>query len=467
MTFLLAHCVKRYRTRLFMKFLKASFFRSLLSASPSVFAISITLLLTACGKSKSNPQAFYFDTFTVQPREPISTAILKATVTCAEAHCSPAVGLLAFENKTQCTGFLIGPQKIITNAHCLKNVSADSLPQSVIAFPKTDLLNAETISLKSILQVTDYDVNDPSQSIDLAVLELSAPTLRPYLEIDSSGVEANETLEAWVVTPSSSAEFSGTLEKKLCTSVTNSALLPSYQSSLDPVILVGDCVLHPGNSGSPLVSASGASTGKVKSVLQAIIEKQYLPQLSKIAKNKLQPMNIASLARCAQGACHALQNPAALKLRMEQVTQNLIHSQAISALQEQATQLFQKSLPLAIESSNIAWKSIPIQNQKDEIVFVPFPKCFLDLPKVSELKIEIPHLEIGTQWSVFFQPSLILEPTTPYGKTTYQWDNKNLYRKGESLVSAFYSQKKPAKVEWVSFCDDDQSSSDENKSDEK
>ena len=211
-----------------------------------------------------------------------------ATVECddsASGVCSPSVALLAgtFDSEAyQCTAFLVGPQIMITNSHCIPRDLAGSgsscMGRIWVHFPDTgtypdqsagcmEIVKASTlVGLRVGIHGDSYDKIQP----DYAVIELDQPVFRPTLSISRAGFKVGGTYGVDKVDPWGGIEgIDGQLNHVTCKVLSGDQTSTNSAGSVNrdsANIFFQSCNLIPGNSGSPILD----SHGLVRGVFQAI-----------------------------------------------------------------------------------------------------------------------------------------------------------------------------------------------------
>lgn len=206
-------------------------------------------------------------------------------VHCLNAGCPEGVALWVAREKngnpSQCTAFLIGPDQVLTNHHCLpkgaKAPNAGCQDDVRLYFPALPGIGADSVDCKAIEALSPHE--DRIDEPDWAVVRLARPVARRPLPLDFGGCEDLDSVRIWVAAP----DWGSVLVKKNAsaqirlqdcrvsrrTSVFHDK--ESKASFIDPksrrVPLV-DCPAWKGNSGAPVLRRSGSdSTWKVAGIL--------------------------------------------------------------------------------------------------------------------------------------------------------------------------------------------------------
>ena len=201
------------------------------------------------------------------------------------SDCHPSVALLIArlneKDLAVCTSFLVGPDTIMTNKHCLppeiaNGGSCDGLIS--FKFPKSDFAPAESAYCASVIATSPYPVDlsgGAKAQTDFALLKLKNPSRRPPLKINTGGVADNEILHIVRMTPNVSIHR-GVIENLDCRVRQNTIITPVFSNNLSPVVHFADCNIVHGNSGSPALDSSG----QVKAIVQQVSD------MSKMKNNR-------------------------------------------------------------------------------------------------------------------------------------------------------------------------------------
>lgn len=180
------------------------------------------------------------------------------------SECHPSVAMMASvhaKGAQFCTAFLIRPNQVLTNSHCvpesmkapLANCSKD------IQFVFGDKRRVDCARI--IADSRDGLHKQPIQ--DYAIIEL-AETLddRTPFPISEEGVEDETHLKVIHIDPAPErstpgSAFIGIMQSKNCESMIDHVFNPIYQSPFSLEVSLKGCLLRAGNSGSPLVDSNG------------------------------------------------------------------------------------------------------------------------------------------------------------------------------------------------------------------
>lgn len=196
-----------------------------------------------------------------------------------------------FEKKTynahQCSSSLIAPDVILTNSHCIpdqikyrnpkkksglkKNYSCKSW--IVAHFPDNSrtrtLSNGKTqydssnVDCEKVIFASNNDAEPVLKGFDFnqdyAIIKLSKPvTDREVLVPEFDGIEANQKLFTLSYDP---IQGGGEFKKKECKAIEKSVLLKMSEYPITQNILMADCTVIKGNSGSPVVDENNVLRG--------------------------------------------------------------------------------------------------------------------------------------------------------------------------------------------------------------
>ncbi len=213
-----------------------------------------------------------------QQRSATEAALETMSVYCNEASCPESIGMLGTITRVQpsdalalgrCTAFLVSPNTIATNAHCIP-VSVLLAPQTCgqnIGFylPPMGSKPEHRVRCKRVLfQQRGASPASMNSTEDIAFLELerSIDDRTPYT-LSSEGIpdsygsigEGNHTAYK-IVSIDPQGVNSGQFHTRVCGAISNVILVtPNTPTSV--VRVMAPCNVNPGNSGSPVFNGSG------------------------------------------------------------------------------------------------------------------------------------------------------------------------------------------------------------------
>lgn len=202
------------------------------------------------------------------------------SVNCKSGDCSPSVGMISMVTKdsfgwgaARCTGSLVGPDIVATNAHCI--------PQDISA-PGSDCRGRIWLTFAADPSRPNYDKqvscgkvlyskisHEGVEGYDLAYFQLERPSNRPVLGLSRAGFADGETYDVHRVTPVRPGR-QGELEKVRCKAIFGSRMFSAPLDGKDTGILFVDCPIVVGNSGSPILGADGAVRGVIFAVVDRV-----------------------------------------------------------------------------------------------------------------------------------------------------------------------------------------------------
>jgi hypothetical protein len=239
----------------------------------AVLAATLGMILMGCSQpSNSNfvPQ---------NPAKPINENLASAVTYCEnESTCSPSVGYVlamieedGLEGIGQCTGFLIAPNIVATNSHCipghLKYPGASCADTMGIKFPRAQGAKEEIHVCDKILFASDITLDKSSEDFlkksDYAFFSLRDSSSRPLLKLSRAGIADGDQLKIYSVDPMSDSSPEGRLVTRSCQSVKGSRFIAAdlLPQSLVAATFGPECDVHQGNSGSPALAADGSVVG--------------------------------------------------------------------------------------------------------------------------------------------------------------------------------------------------------------
>ncbi|MGZ3708673.1 MAG: trypsin-like serine peptidase, partial [Bdellovibrionota bacterium] len=166
----------------------------------------------------------------------------------------------------ECTGFLIAPDILATNSHCIadtlkdKGDGADCSGEAQIFFPAFGNYAEKRVDCAKILKASQ--IGSTHEAPDYAFVKLSEPvTDREIIALDNSGFEDRQKIRIIKVDPTSKHKPVGSMTSNECIALRKTIILQSSDSALSPTLALGDCDVIHGNSGSPIFDEAGHARG--------------------------------------------------------------------------------------------------------------------------------------------------------------------------------------------------------------
>lgn len=242
-----------------------------------------------------------------------------------DVRCPP--GLLQVQTKNSvCTGFLISPNIVATNQHCIPDEVRNN-PETCSQKIKVSMIESSTYKdevipchqLKAISSRLTGNLLGP----DIAIFELEEKSERPPLKISSAGISNQEEVTIYKINPNKETNI-GQAEKIQCKGVTQSILNLFYEDANSSIFTLYPCQMEPGNSGSPAINQAGEVVGIMNAISQTDELSQQYSYLKEIPKNISHGTN----AKCLQdiNSCQGSfdRNSADLKLKKYNADNNVL-----------------------------------------------------------------------------------------------------------------------------------------------
>ncbi len=252
-----------------------SFFR------PAAAILGICLTGQVLGSDqKSGPK---LDSLTVREKQVL--AARQAKVHCAViSGCPEGIGLWTMlEPKgipSQCTSFLVAPDLVLTNHHCippgLATPGSNCRGQVWVHFPKTGRLEADSVSCQEIVALSS--TSDRIDQPDWALARLARPIGREILPLARTGLKDLEPVVAWTCNPDWGQLV---LREKILTELRpmdcrvsrrtqvfhDAGSNAEYSDSLARKVPLASCPAQKGNSGAPLLRLDPDGIWRVHALL--------------------------------------------------------------------------------------------------------------------------------------------------------------------------------------------------------
>lgn len=231
---------------------------------PSIFATAALLCLSlgSCSRGTSHPVKLRVERGALQGQD-ITTSGFAHQLQCPETGvCPEGVGRLLLRvedaNYEACTVFLVAPDVAATNAHCLGRFTEAQFCAQARLFFRTGRGDAtRAVRCTGVPMRGMWSVDMTNNPHDYAFLRLAERLpQRPFIPDTRSGVRDGISYTVWAV------EGGGTVSRARlvrheCRAAQGTPVFPWAEDSRSPMQAFLDCPVLPGNSGAPVLDASG------------------------------------------------------------------------------------------------------------------------------------------------------------------------------------------------------------------
>jgi V8-like Glu-specific endopeptidase len=184
-------------------------------------------------------------------------------IKCTEDKCPEGLARILFQEDDEvfsCTGFLVAPNIVMTNSHCVQSGVDDFCERAMVQFPGKNSKKADPVGCSKVL------VSHPSYDLvldrknDYAFIELKNAVEREVFHFDTkSGIENEKNYGVWVM--NSITQNYAEMAHYSCISVQETALVPTSNHPFADKMVFIDCPIIPGNSGSPILNDENKVVG--------------------------------------------------------------------------------------------------------------------------------------------------------------------------------------------------------------
>lgn len=166
----------------------------------------------------------------------------------------------AAEKSSVCSGFMVAPNILVTNHHCIENQAECN--NTHIAIYRGQATNYLKTKCKTIIKTEqDYDdANDSRRRIDYTVLEIADNYNGGFFDLSATRAAVSNSITAWVVDHTGLDD--DTDPNLLDSRITEFNCTVSSTSNSASMMLSQCPVIH-GNSGSPALNAAGEIIGVI------------------------------------------------------------------------------------------------------------------------------------------------------------------------------------------------------------
>lgn len=217
--------------------------------SQSLYTLVLIFLLASCGKSGGSSSGKKVVPLNPEEMEDILDH-QEFTCRVSPSRCPYGIGRIFILNPSDysssslCTGFMVGPTKMLTNHHCISDQE-----DCRNTYVSVRTVNGPVKARCKSLQFTREDsTNSNQKSVDLSVIELDRTIVSDRFTLSSVKVKTGENYVAWVVDQVS-------LTQAIITR------LDCLYERKDFSMIMRNCPAISGNSGSPVVRSSGEVVG--------------------------------------------------------------------------------------------------------------------------------------------------------------------------------------------------------------
>lgn len=300
-----------------------------------------------------------------------------------------------------CSSSLIKPDVIVTNYHCLPDhltqVGADCHRKIEFIFPKSSQHDELRVACDKVVHLSPplgKEIIRP----DYAFLQLKEPVRRRPLTVSQRGFPDQAKVSIYKMDPQN-PKNQAIIRKIECLVVQNSIMNPYFTTDTAPMVLLGDCPVVKGNSGSPIIMSDGEAHGVVSATME-------IP-LTEALKRKVGANTQLNFAFGSNFSCLSSTE---LGFGMQKVQDCEIKIDGL-VQQKKADALIQKKIESALKDLE---KKVNGTSQKDLLAGKP-----LLLWHATDEKPSADELVKGKLLKVFFKPLCLLPKTTdlkPYEK---------------------------------------------------
>ena len=378
--------------------------------------VILVLTQTGCGSPRTSrtPTAQAgIPRIQLRTKEEAIRLATEANVSCSDDNCNESVGMLVIrdeENLFQCSGFLIAPDIIATNSHCIpddiKNGISSCQGHIQVHFPSFGTHAYVTADCRDLIKASSLKgaVGESSASAtlegstaavitavaqDYAFLRLtqSVPNRKP-LRPSQQGFKDSEEVTIYKVNPISNTRPNGEMEASHCQATYGTEIIPDFVESKFAIPSFTGCKIVHGNSGSPIVASDGTARG----IIQAIMNEDDLKETYPVdAEHGFEPFSLGTSFSCINNPLisDTLSEPCTV-VRTELMKASLKKTNSpLNLYWRQQEQAYIPSIREWISSSSLPYgfqwgAQLMSVTTKGEVYMIPMPKCyFADAPALT------------------------------------------------------------------------------------
>lgn len=238
--------------------------------------VSMLVLSAACGKGGGTKSGKKYTKITA---EQIQKIMDNQYIKCGAVNgtCPKGVSRLltlnpeAAEKSSVCSGFMVSKNILVTNHHCVE--SQYECLNTHIAVYNGSTTNYLQTKCKNIIKTEqDYaDSNDPRREIDYTVLEIEDEFTGSTFSLSNTRAVVGDSVSAWVVDHTG---LDDNEEPNLLDSRITEFQCKVESSSDSASMILKNCPVIHGNSGSPAVNSAGKIIGVIWGATAADVSSQ-------------------------------------------------------------------------------------------------------------------------------------------------------------------------------------------------
>lgn len=176
------------------------------------------------------------------------------------------------ERSSVCSGFMVGPTTMVTNHHCIESqAECNNTHLAIYNGGQTNYLRSKCKTVTKTEQ--DYaNANDPRRRIDYTVVEIEDSFSGTTFDLATARAAVSDTVTAWVVDHTGLDREEGSVnffESRITQFNCQVESTSDYTS-----MMLRNCPVIHGNSGSPAVNSSGKIIGVIWGATDADVSSQ-------------------------------------------------------------------------------------------------------------------------------------------------------------------------------------------------